>query len=749
MKSLLSTVSRGMRRALMTVAASLAICVPAQADGTQKSVEKTFTVCPLNVDGLPTEILGFQINPDGKGADGATDIGNYLKAKGIDVLTFSEDFNYHTNLIAPLTDTYSVGTYRGGLTLGNYDVSIRFNTDGLEFLAKKATASFSNESWTEWTTCNGKFTNGADELIRKGYRYYTVDLGDGVLVDVYTMHMDAETDPADNAARASQWTQLCNAIKAANTGRPVIVMGDTNSRYTRDDILNLFTNPLSDLYDVKDVWVEKCKGGTYPTLGSDALMVDQLGYTEGEIVDKVIYLNPKNASLSLTANSITFDKEGYVNASGEQLGDHVPVIVSFTAKGTVTVDFEPAASTDFWRGETWTGNGQQAYLYNVGYHYFVSNDFAPTVTDITQAPIWGIYGSSTSYTISNGDDYRVRMESTSKSDQGIVSGSGASTFTTCEAGDTEGSYRFGKKKYWTALKNRTRFFGIATEGGKTIYTAAETKDENNEWLLISEDQKQAYLDYVSLYNKALSYANEREDLADEFKTVLDETRSANYSNYASAKEKLEAIIAKYETLDVKISTAKYATTCLPWNATVPEGVTVYIATKYTQGASVSSVHLEKYEGAVLPKGVGFVLYSDTPDTYTFTRTADEAENPTLNILSGTYKKMVNSTLDFDNHNYMLLGNKQQGVGFYRLDASSYIPAYRAYILRDKQAVASGDAELAKFAFDETTGVKQTPTATDATATHFYGVAGEKRSQLERGLNIVRMSDGTVRKVMVK
>ncbi len=33
---------------------------------------KSFSVCALNVDGLPNKILGIEINPDGKGADGAT-----------------------------------------------------------------------------------------------------------------------------------------------------------------------------------------------------------------------------------------------------------------------------------------------------------------------------------------------------------------------------------------------------------------------------------------------------------------------------------------------------------------------------------------------------------------------------------------------------------------------------------------------------------------------------------------------------
>lgn len=33
---------------------------------------KSFSVCALNVDGLPNKILGIEINPDCKGADGAT-----------------------------------------------------------------------------------------------------------------------------------------------------------------------------------------------------------------------------------------------------------------------------------------------------------------------------------------------------------------------------------------------------------------------------------------------------------------------------------------------------------------------------------------------------------------------------------------------------------------------------------------------------------------------------------------------------
>lgn len=711
----------------------------------ETTVKTTFTVCPLNVDGLPTAILGIEINPDGKGADGATAIGNYLKAKGIDVLAFSEDFNYHSNLIAPLSDDYTIGTYRGGLSTDNLQ-TVRFNTDGLEFLTKKATASFRGETWTEWNKSNGLFTNGADELIRKGYRYYTVDLGNGVLVDVYTMHMDAETDAADNEARASQWTQLCTAIQTANTGRPVIVMGDTNSRYTRDDIQGLFITPLSSSYDIKDVWVEKCKNGTYPTLGSDALLVSTLGYTEGEIVDKVIYLNPKDAKLTLTANSITFDNTGYVGSDGSLLGDHVPVIVSFTAEGTVDTQTS-AASTDFWCGETWTGNGQQVYLYNVGSHFFISNDSNPTVTDISQAPIWGIYGTESSYTISNDAGYRLQM---GKNKQGVVFGSGATTFSNCESGITEGSHRIGLKNRSTFLDQKTHFFNVAQENNTYIYSAATTKDTYLDWLLISETQKEAYYNYVKLYNEAKSLLDEREDLNDELKSVLTETASTNYSTYESAKEKLESIIAKYQKLDVKITAAKFATTCLPWNGNVPEGVTVYIAAKYNDDPVQSTVHLVKYNGTVLPKGVGFLLYSETVGTYTFTQnTTDTPENPATNILSGTYKKIGNGNLNFTDYDYMLLGNKSNGVGFYRLDETSYIPAYRAYLLHLKQDNTSEGKRFMAFVFDTETSVSNIQTDANATVVAIYGLSGERRNTLGLGVNVVKMSDGSVRKVLVK
>lgn len=327
------------KRILLSSIACLAFIITISAQGTQpeagRYISKTFKVCPFNVDGLPKtiSILGFtiNINNDGLEEEGAIAIGQYINKSDIDFWGLSEDFNYHNDLANEITEgKYQIGTYRGGINLNQFKLNMQFNTDGLNFLSKTP-YSFSDESWVKWNKCNGWANHGNDEMIRKGYRHYHANLGDDIEIDFYIMHMDADTDDKDNEARADQWKQLYNAIVANTNGRPIIVMGDTNCRYTRDDIRGLFINPINQAgkYEVKDAWIEHCKNGIYPTLGSDALMVDQLGYKEGEIVDKVLYLNPTDGDCHIKALNFNVDSEFTVS-------DHRPVIVTMEVMSKFT-----------------------------------------------------------------------------------------------------------------------------------------------------------------------------------------------------------------------------------------------------------------------------------------------------------------------------------------------------------------------------------------------------------------------------
>ena len=528
------------KRILLSSIACLAFCITLSAQGTQpeagRYISKTFKVCPFNVDGLPKtiSILGFtiNINNDGLEEEGAIAIGKYIANSDIDFFALSEDFNFHPSLAAQINDEYAFGTYRGGISTSNLS-GTKVNTDGLEFLAK-APFSFSEETCTPWNKTYGYTTNGSDELIKKGYRYYVVDLGGGAYVDFYILHMDAETDPKDNEARASQWEQLRDDILSKSTNRPVIVMGDTNSRYTRDDILGLFIYPIeaTGYYEVKDAWIEHCKNGKYPNLGDDALMVGQLGYREGEVVDKVLYLNPKKDGLAIS--SLAFDVDADFTMS-----DHKPIIVTMKVEGST---YAPATANEWWRGEKLKGNGQAVYIYNVGAGTFIAGKEA-TIKDINSAYIWNINGNS-SYTFActNDTEDRIYMTKGIKWSAGLKDGKGASDFNVIPS--TTSTSRGNTYKLSVTTRGDTRYFNV---DGKS-YSAASTLSTFNDWLFISEDQKEAYAGYQDLFNKARDYQKYTlsESLREKLTTTLDDTEAGTYDKYTTDIESLRKIIADIE-----------------------------------------------------------------------------------------------------------------------------------------------------------------------------------------------------------
>ena len=75
----------------------------------------TFTCATLNVDGLPKKIGLITINGDGPGESGTTAIGNAVNSLGWDFMAVSEDFEYHSQLAAALSN-YDAGKWRGTIT---------------------------------------------------------------------------------------------------------------------------------------------------------------------------------------------------------------------------------------------------------------------------------------------------------------------------------------------------------------------------------------------------------------------------------------------------------------------------------------------------------------------------------------------------------------------------------------------------------------------------------------------------------
>ena len=308
-----------------TTASDATLCISAA----KEMDESNFTAVALNVDGLPNKVAFVTLNEDGPGSEGSKLISQYLAKKQYDVLGLSEDFNYHGSLTSALTDDYGSGTVRATLSLTN--LSIPFDTDGLNVLWKKSNVSISNESWTRWTTSTS--TEG-NQYVKKGFRHYDMTIGEGMTIDLYVMHMDAGDA---TASREAQWQQLANAINGSDNSRPKLIIGDTNSRWTREDIHGHFTALLNG-YDMNDAWVELCLDNKYPTttMGDLTDESDPGNYANYEVVDKIIYLNPRGYDLpQLKAKSYKIEQDytyGTVQGSdnSQRLGDHRPVVVEFT-----------------------------------------------------------------------------------------------------------------------------------------------------------------------------------------------------------------------------------------------------------------------------------------------------------------------------------------------------------------------------------------------------------------------------------
>lgn len=329
------------------------------------TVQGKFTCAALNVDGLPS-----LINSGGPGSDGTKSIGRIMNSLGYDFIAISEDFAYHDELAGGMTN-YNMGTYRGTVSS-----LIHNDTDGLGFFWKKDVITATDEIMVPFDEVYGGIDGGANELIDKGFRHYVVTVAQGVTIDVYITHMNTfgdggntEEDPWVHA-QLSQLRQLRDYVvaKAKENNRPAIIMGDTNMRYTRHQIVDNLIDPVtSEGLQIADPWIEIQRGGVYPTWNTSSLMIRSKfggGNTDilcaddqrGEVVDKMWYINVPDAAIQLKATSCMNDVEHFAkgsetvsysgvtveDANGNILSnqdvsytkvngyaDHFPVVVSF------------------------------------------------------------------------------------------------------------------------------------------------------------------------------------------------------------------------------------------------------------------------------------------------------------------------------------------------------------------------------------------------------------------------------------
>ena len=154
--------------------------------------EDNLSVMSANVAGLP---IPSKFDKDGKVVPKTQKIlGQLLNTSGVDIICVQEDFQYHSILAAQMKN-YPYTTYTsGGVPVG----------DGMNIYSKYP---IYNVERVAWEVFNGILDAANDGLTPKGFLKCTVDFN-GVLVDVYDTHLDANGSLADCAAKKAQLEQL-------------------------------------------------------------------------------------------------------------------------------------------------------------------------------------------------------------------------------------------------------------------------------------------------------------------------------------------------------------------------------------------------------------------------------------------------------------------------------------------------------------------------------------------------------------
>ncbi|MEU8658271.1 hypothetical protein [Actinoplanes philippinensis] len=263
-----------MKRALvaLTTVLSPLLLAPAPAHAASGS----FSVLTYNVAGLPGIISSAEVDRQ----TAHTAIGQRLSP--YDVVHVQEDFNYHAYLYAADTTHAHRTPTSGGAGIGS----------GLNSLSKLAYDTDDFERG-DWDSCQ---LDSGDCLTPKGFTFARHRLADGVYVDFYNLHTNAGTSDGDQQSRAANLNQLTAFIATHSAGNAVVVMGDTNTRYTRTaDTIRDFVSANG----LTDAWVRVERAGTPPAAGSDALLCDAAAVTDTcEVVDKILYRGSRFVTLT-------------------------------------------------------------------------------------------------------------------------------------------------------------------------------------------------------------------------------------------------------------------------------------------------------------------------------------------------------------------------------------------------------------------------------------------------------------------
>ena len=179
------------------------------------------------------------------------------------------------------------------------------------------------------------------------------------------------------------------------------------------------------------------------------------------------------------------------------------------------------------------------------------------------------------------------------------------------------------------------------------------------------------------------------------------------------------------THNISITSAGYATFCLPYNATVPQGLTAYTASD-----KGDYIKLTAKAGGKIAAGEGVVLKGEE-NTYTFVATAESVLPTEGNLMVGVTE---NTHLTATDNAYMLVRDKNSGeITFSLLNADYTLSANKAYLKLEENDARK---QISTIWDDNGTGIDEILNTSTLNNNTIYNLSGQRLRQRQKGLNII-------------
>ena len=300
-----------MLKKLLAVLFCVIICFMCAAAAFAQSDEPetdTIKIINYNVDGLP--LPAFLSGEDRDPLECSLKIPAVLNSFDADIIAVQEDFSFH--------DIHKNGIDQPYQT--NHSGTIPFG-DGMNFFSKYPIYNVHREAWND---AYGIFDSSSDQLTPKGFLCASMEIADGVYIDVYDIHADADDGEYDIAARLSEYRQLLDYVNTYSKDHAVIITGDTNSRFLQleCELKKMFIDEAG----FKEAWVEIENEGRY-TLTDEDVAKFQSRYSSWwgvwDSAEKTFYKDGGGVSFEALSHEYLWltDEEGH------QLADHAAQIV--------------------------------------------------------------------------------------------------------------------------------------------------------------------------------------------------------------------------------------------------------------------------------------------------------------------------------------------------------------------------------------------------------------------------------------